>query len=54
MDLTRAMIDKIIKNMPHHEAAELLVMFDEIEERKRVQMARDDFLAFIAAIDKQY
>jgi hypothetical protein len=29
-------------------------MFDEIEERKRVQMARDDFLAFIAAIDKPY
>ena len=54
MELSRAMIDKIIKNMPHHEAAELLVMFDEIEERKRVQMARDDFLAFIAAIDKQY
>jgi predicted phage terminase large subunit-like protein len=54
MELSRAMIDKIIRNMPHNEAAELLVMFDEIEERKRVQMARDDFLAFIAAIDKQY
>lgn len=54
MELSKAMIEKIIRNMPHNEAAELLVMFDEIEERKRVQMARDDFLAFIAAIDKPY
>jgi len=33
MELSKAMIDKIIRNMPHNEAAELLVMFDEIEER---------------------
>lgn len=54
MQLTPAIIEKLIKNMPHTEAAELLAMFDELEERKRVQAAQDDFLAFIAAIDKTY
>ena len=29
-------------------------MFDELEERKAIQAARDDFLAFIAAVDKSY
>jgi predicted phage terminase large subunit-like protein len=29
-------------------------MFDVIEERKRIDVARTDFLAFIAAIDKNY
>ena len=29
-------------------------MFDELEERKSIQAARDDFLAFIAAVDKAY
>ena len=54
MELTSEMIERIIKNLPRSEAAELLVMFDELEERKRVQLAQDDFLAFIAALDKTY
>lgn len=54
MELTSEMIERIIKNLPRSEAAELLVMFDELEERKRVQLAQSDFLAFIAAIDKTY
>lgn len=29
-------------------------MFDELEERKTVQAAQEDFLAFIAAVDKSY
>jgi predicted phage terminase large subunit-like protein len=29
-------------------------MFDELEERKTIAAAQDDFLAFIAAIDKSY
>lgn len=54
MQLTPEIVEKLVKNMPHAEAAELLAMFDELEERKRVQAAQDDFLAFIAAIDKSY
>jgi len=54
MQLTPEIIDKMVKNMPHNEAAELLAMFDELEERKRVQAAQNDFLAFIAAVDRSY
>lgn len=54
MQLTPAIIDKLVKTLPHSEAAELLAMFDELEERKAVQAAQEDFLAFIAAIDKNY
>lgn len=54
MQLTPAIVEKLVKSMPHAEAAELLAMFDELEERKAVQAAQDDFLAFIAAVDKSY
>lgn len=54
MQLTPAIVEKLVKSMPHAEAAELLAMFDELEERKAVQSAQDDFLAFIAAVDKSY
>lgn len=54
MQLTPAIIEKLVKTLPHAEAAELLAMFDELEERKTVQAAQDDFLAFIAAVDKNY
>lgn len=54
MQLTPAIIEKLVKTMPPAEAAELLAMFDELEERKTVQAAQANFLAFIAAIDKSY
>ena len=54
MQLTPAIIEKLVKTLPHSEAAELLAMFDELEERKAVQAAQEDFLAFIAAVDKNY
>ena len=54
MQLTPEIVEKLVKNMPHAEAAELLAMFDELEERKSVQAAQNDFLAFIAAIDRTY
>jgi predicted phage terminase large subunit-like protein len=54
MQLTPEIVEKLLKSLPHNEAAELLAMFDELEERKAVQAARDDFLAFIAAVDKSY
>ena len=54
MQLTPEIVEKLVKSLPHSEAAELLAMFDELEERKNVQAAQDDFLAFIAAVDKSY
>jgi hypothetical protein len=40
--------------LPSAEAADLIAMFDELDERKRVSHAQTDFLAFIAAIDRSY
>jgi hypothetical protein len=54
LELTSEMVERIIKKLPRNEAAELLVMFEELEERKRIQLAQTDFLAFIAALDKTY
>jgi predicted phage terminase large subunit-like protein len=53
-ELTPDIVERIVKGMPPEEAAELLAMFDLIEERKRIDAARNDFLAFIASIDKNY
>jgi predicted phage terminase large subunit-like protein len=52
--LTPEMIEKISKKLPHAEAVELLSMFAELDGRKRQQLAQNDFLAFIAAIDGNY
>tara|TARA_R110000803_G_scaffold79357_1_gene144976 strand:+ start:569 stop:2086 length:1518 start_codon:yes stop_codon:yes gene_type:complete len=54
MDLSKTDIDRIIKVLPPAEAADLIAMFDELDERKRVSHAQTDFLAFIAAIDGSY
>jgi len=53
-NLDKHLIEKIVKTLPADEAAELLAMFDVLEERKRVELAQNDFLAFIAAIDPNY
>jgi predicted phage terminase large subunit-like protein len=34
--------------------ADMLVLLDELDERKRVTMAQNDFLAFIGAVDANY
>lgn len=52
--LTPEIIDRISKKLPAAEAAELLAMFDELDGRKRQQLAQNDFLTFIAAIDPNY
>ncbi len=54
MQLTPEIIEKLIKTLPKEDAAELLAMFDELEDRKAVAAAQMDFLAFIAAVDKNY
>lgn len=54
MELTPEIVEKLIKNLPKSEAADLLAMMEELEERKAVQFAQNDFLAFIAAVDPAY
>ena len=53
-NLTPELVAKIAKTMSPADAAELISMFDELEERKRVSICQNDFLAFIAAIDPKY
>lgn len=53
-NLTPPMLDRLIKSLNVEEAAELLAMFDELEERKRVTLCQNDFLAFIGALDPKY
>ena len=52
--LTPEIIERISKKLPADEAVELLAMFAELDGRKRQQLAQDDFLSFIAAIDHNY
>lgn len=41
-------------SMSHEEMAHTLALLDELDERKRTALARQDFLAFIAAVDPAY
>lgn len=43
-----------IGTMTHEEMAATLALLDELDTRKRVRLAQEDFLAFIAAIDPTY
>lgn len=43
-----------LHHVPDAEKAELLALLDELESRKRVSIAQNDFLAFIAAVDANY
>jgi predicted phage terminase large subunit-like protein len=53
-NLTPALVAKIAKTMSAEDAAELISMFDELEERKRISLCQNDFLTFIAALDSKY
>lgn len=48
-----AMLSKI-GGMSHEEMASMLALMDELEARKRNLLARNEFLAFIAAVDPTY
>ena len=59
-NLTPDIVERIVKGMPADEAAELLAMFDLIEERKRLEAARVDFwrllpqLTRITSLERTY
>lgn len=43
-----------LAHVPDSEKAEILALLDELETRKRVSLAQNDFLSFIAAVDVNY
>jgi predicted phage terminase large subunit-like protein len=47
-------VEALLKRMTPEQMADMVVMLDELEARKRVALAQSDFLAFIAAIDRTY
>jgi predicted phage terminase large subunit-like protein len=51
---TRAEIEAALKRMGPAEMADMLALLDELEARKRITLAQNDFLAFIAAVDPTY
>lgn len=56
-DLSRQEVEHIlagIKTMSHDDMAAMVALLDELEARKRRQMAQADFLAFIGAVDPHY
>jgi predicted phage terminase large subunit-like protein len=54
MNLSRTELEALLKRMNPAEMADMLVMLDELEARKRKTLAQNDFLAFIATIDRSY
>lgn len=54
MQLSRQDMETLVRSLTPAEMADMLAMMDELENRKHVEAAQDDFLAFIALIDKTY
>lgn len=54
MGLSKEDLDLLVRSLSPAEMADMLAMMDELENRKHVEAAQDDFLAFIALIDKTY
>jgi predicted phage terminase large subunit-like protein len=55
--LTKAEYERLLgslKGMSAKDMLDTLALLDEIDKRKRLAMAQQDFLAFIAAVDPQY
>lgn len=55
--LDKVELDRLLSNlhlMSHEDKAHTLALLDELENRKRVLLAQQDFLAFIAAVDVTY
>ena len=51
---SKAEIEAMLRRMRPDEMADMLALLDELEERKRVSLAQQDFLSFIAAVDPTY
>ena len=52
--LSAAQIEALTSGLRQDELATMIALMDELEERKRIDLCQNDFLAFIAAVDKGY
>lgn len=50
----RDLVIRSLKHMSKEDMASTLALLDELEERQRINLAQNDFLAFIAAVDTAY
>lgn len=51
---SKAEVDALLRGLSPKEMADMLVLLDELDNRKRIALAQNDFLAFIAAVDPAY
>lgn len=54
MNLEQIDVNTLLANMSPEQMADMLTMLDELENRKRITLAQNDFLAFIAMLDRTY
>lgn len=54
MKVLRPDLETLVKSLSPTEMADMLAMLEELETRKRVTAAQQDFLAFIAIMDRTY
>lgn len=47
-------VEALLRGLSPAEMADMITLLDELDERKRVNLAQNDFLAFIAAVDTSY
>lgn len=52
--MTRSEIEVLMRSLSKEDMADIAVLLEELESRSVLEAARDDFLAFIAYIDKTY
>lgn len=54
MSETERDVAALLATLSHEEKAEMLALLEELDHRKRITLAQNDFLAFIAAVDPAY
>lgn len=47
-------VDALLSSLSPAEMAEMLSLLEELENRKRMELAKNDFLAFVALVDPAY
>ena len=51
---SKSEIDALLRGLSPAEMADMLSLLNELDERKRITLAQNDFLAFIGAVDGNY
>ena len=51
---SKSEVDALLRGLSPAEMADMLVLLEELDERKRITLAQNDFLSFIGAVDANY